>query len=123
MISKAIQPSLEPKFSLVPDIRVMPRLVRNSSSMRVYSFPLLSVKVKEAERLLSLLFSSCELNKASITISFLHKMDFLHSMKIIVGDINALNILVETNGKDVIWGIGLWGCACGFRADRARRRR
>ncbi len=38
---------------------------------------------------------------ASIAISFLHKMDFLHSMNIIVGDINALNILVEPNGK--IW--------------------
>lgn len=38
---------------------------------------------------------------ASIAISFLEKMKFLHSMNIIVGDINALNILVEQNGK--IW--------------------
>lgn len=37
----------------------------------------------------------------NISISFLEKMKFLHSMNIIVGDINALNILVETNGK--IW--------------------
>lgn len=36
-----------------------------------------------------------------IAISFLKKMKFLHSMNIIVGDINALNILVEPNGK--IW--------------------
>ncbi len=37
----------------------------------------------------------------NISISFLGKMKFLHSMNIIVGDINALNILVEENGK--IW--------------------
>lgn len=37
----------------------------------------------------------------NIAISFLKKMEFLHSMNIIVGDINALNILVEPDGK--IW--------------------
>ncbi len=37
----------------------------------------------------------------NIAISFLKKIEFLHSMNIIVGDINALNILVEASGK--IW--------------------
>lgn len=37
----------------------------------------------------------------NIAISFLKKMEFLHSMNVIVGDINALNILVEASGK--IW--------------------
>jgi serine/threonine protein kinase len=41
------------------------------------------------------------LNLVKITLSFLEKMDYLHSMNIIVGDINPLNVLVENNGK--IW--------------------
>lgn len=40
-------------------------------------------------------------NLTKIALAFLEKMSFLHSMNIIVGDINPLNILVDESGE--IW--------------------